>query len=197
MCLAEITTDNPNVWFELGYAIASQKEVVLVCGKERTSKFPFDIQHRSIITYATDSPRDFLELKKRIADRIKAILVKEETLEVAASISPVATVEGLAQHEIVTLVSTAQNMDNPQDRVFVDAVRRDMERSGFTKLATTLGLNALLKKGFIDVDTGFDPEANEGYTVYWLTNVGMQWLFDNQARLVLRADTQKEPDVTF
>lgn len=51
LCLAEITTDNPNVWFELGYAIASQKEVVLVCGDKRTSKFPFDIQHRSIITY--------------------------------------------------------------------------------------------------------------------------------------------------
>jgi hypothetical protein len=29
-CLAEISTDNPNVWFELGYAIASRREVVLV-----------------------------------------------------------------------------------------------------------------------------------------------------------------------
>jgi hypothetical protein len=26
LCLAEITTDNPNVWFELGYAIASSKD---------------------------------------------------------------------------------------------------------------------------------------------------------------------------
>lgn len=35
VCLAEITTDNPNVWFELGFAIASGKEVVLVCSSER------------------------------------------------------------------------------------------------------------------------------------------------------------------
>lgn len=31
LCFAEITTDNPNVWFELGYAIAAGKSVVLAC----------------------------------------------------------------------------------------------------------------------------------------------------------------------
>lgn len=40
VCLADITTDNPNVWFELGFAIASQKEVVLVCSEERKAGFP-------------------------------------------------------------------------------------------------------------------------------------------------------------
>jgi hypothetical protein len=50
-CLAEISTDNPNVWFELGYAIASQREVVLICcsGERGDTRFPFDVQHRSII----------------------------------------------------------------------------------------------------------------------------------------------------
>src|SRR5882672_9286284 len=57
-CLAEISTDNPNVWFELGYAIASHREVVLVCSDERTAHFPFDVQHRSVIRYASESPRD-------------------------------------------------------------------------------------------------------------------------------------------
>ncbi len=35
ICLAEITTDNPNVWFELGFAIAVPKDVVLICSEER------------------------------------------------------------------------------------------------------------------------------------------------------------------
>lgn len=43
ICFAEISTNNPNVWFELGYAIACQKEVVLICSDERNEKFPFDI----------------------------------------------------------------------------------------------------------------------------------------------------------
>jgi len=47
LCLAEITLDNPNVWFELGFAIASGKEVVLVCSDERTTRFPFCVFQRS------------------------------------------------------------------------------------------------------------------------------------------------------
>ena len=51
VCLAEITTDNPNVWFELGFEIDSFKEVVLVCSSERKTRFPFDVQHRNITRY--------------------------------------------------------------------------------------------------------------------------------------------------
>ena len=37
--IAEITTDNPNVWFELGYALALAKPIILLCSDER--KLPF------------------------------------------------------------------------------------------------------------------------------------------------------------
>ena len=35
VCFAEVTTDNPNVWYELGYAVAAQKRLCLVCSNER------------------------------------------------------------------------------------------------------------------------------------------------------------------
>ncbi|OAV63382.1 hypothetical protein Barb6XT_03166 [Bacteroidales bacterium Barb6XT] len=35
ICLAEITTNNPNIWYELGFAFACRKEVVMICSKER------------------------------------------------------------------------------------------------------------------------------------------------------------------
>src|SRR5438876_4823201 len=62
LCFAEITEDNPNVWFELGFAIACNKDVVMVCSEERQAKFPFDVQHRSIIKYGTQSSSDFRAL---------------------------------------------------------------------------------------------------------------------------------------
>ncbi len=31
ICLADISTDNPNVWYELGFAFASKRPVVMVC----------------------------------------------------------------------------------------------------------------------------------------------------------------------
>src|SRR5262245_21786666 len=49
VCLADISLGNPNVWFELGYAIAAVKPVVLVCVHDATRKYPFDIQHRAVI----------------------------------------------------------------------------------------------------------------------------------------------------
>ncbi len=63
---AEITMDNPNVWYELGFAFACDKDVVMVCSDERTGKFPFDIQHRHIIPYKTGSKSDFEALEDLI-----------------------------------------------------------------------------------------------------------------------------------
>jgi hypothetical protein len=109
LCFAEITTDNPNVWFELGFAIAASKDVVLVCSEERKSHFPFDVQHRSIIKYRTGAPQDFVELRNKITKRISALLKKQEEIGQASSISPVKDTEGLSQHEIVALVTVMQN----------------------------------------------------------------------------------------
>lgn len=52
-CLADITMDNPNVWYEVGFGFASGKEVVLVCSTRRETKYPFDVHHRNIIRYYT------------------------------------------------------------------------------------------------------------------------------------------------
>lgn len=66
LCFAEITTDNPNVWYELGYSFACQKDVILVCSDERSGSFPFDIQHRQIVKYKTSSKSDFESLEDQI-----------------------------------------------------------------------------------------------------------------------------------
>src|SRR6185436_18822595 len=139
ICLADISTDNPNVWFELGFAIAAQREVVILCSASRRDRFPFDVQHRNVITYTTESSSDFVELKDKITKRLKAILAKGSRIEAAASISPIADVEALAQHEVVALVSVAQNLDHPGDIVSTYTIRQDMEKAGFTKVAVTLG----------------------------------------------------------
>ena len=85
ICLADITLDNPNVWYELGFAIASQRPVVMACATERTSKFPFDVQHRNIIHYNSESSSDFQELKAKIEARIEATIKKSESLNFVAS----------------------------------------------------------------------------------------------------------------
>jgi hypothetical protein len=77
-CFGEISEDNPNVWFELGFALAREKPLCLVCSDTRT-KFPFDVQHRKIITYPKQSlPKDYEELKQAITTRLDAVSRKRK-----------------------------------------------------------------------------------------------------------------------
>ena len=72
VCFAEITTDNANVWYELGYAFALRKPVIMVCESNVRQKFPFDVQHRTITLYDSASASDFETLKTKIIARLKA-----------------------------------------------------------------------------------------------------------------------------
>ncbi|MEX2416308.1 MAG: hypothetical protein WD424_09205 [Paenibacillaceae bacterium] len=183
--LAEISLDNPNVWFELGYAIASRKEVVLICSDQRNSKFPFDIQHRKIITYTTSSPRDFDYLKSQITERIISINQKQIKMGLISTQSPIALTEGLSQHEMTLLVSITQNIDGPNDTVSTYTIRQDMSKAGFAPIAVTLGLDALSNKGFIQFSEQEDYQG-ENYKAYNVTKEGMSWLHNNIDKLILQ-----------
>lgn len=184
VCLADITTDNPNVWFELGYAIAARREVVLVCSDERGSRFPFDIQHRSVVRYSTESSSDFEQLQKKIQSRLEATLQRSEKLGQVARIQSVASLEGLEQHHVATLIAVAEELDDPDSGVAVHQIRSSMEKAGFTKIATTLGLKALSDSGMLE---SFEDTDYNGYqfTSYRVTDRGMAWLSENQDKLTL------------
>ena len=72
--LADITTHNPNVWYELGFASATGRPVVMICEGAAFAKLPFDIQHRLVVQYSTASPTDFERLRKDVTNRIVARL---------------------------------------------------------------------------------------------------------------------------
>jgi nucleoside 2-deoxyribosyltransferase len=171
-CLADVSTDNPNVWFELGYAIATGKPVILVCEYQEGRRFPFDIQHRTIITYRSESARDF------------------ETLN--TNITQIAEIEGLNQHELVALVTIAENLANPDDSVATESIRSDMERAGYTRIAATLALTTLLRKGMISSSVRHG-EYDQTWTEYSVTEAGMTWLLENQHMFLLRRTEPKEP----
>ena len=74
ICLADITTHNPNVWYELGFAVAVGRPVVMICDGAVFDKLPFDIQHRLVVKYSTASPSDFERLRREVTHRVVARL---------------------------------------------------------------------------------------------------------------------------
>lgn len=184
ICLADISLDNPNVWFELGYAIASNKEVVLVCSDERVTRFPFDVQHRTIIKYKTGAPRDFVSLRESITSKLKALLEKEESIYTAANPSILQPVEGLDQVEVVVLAAIGGNADAPDDCIGIGTIKSDMEKAGFTNIATTLALRTLIKRALII--NRVEESMHGDYHTYGLTDAGWEWMLENKKHFVLK-----------
>ncbi len=177
-CLADISVDNPNVWYELGFAIGSNKPVVIICSRER-KKFPFDVQHRRIVRYSLDSAGDFEKLKAAITEALKAQVGKAELLEriAAPSSPPLKETSGLNQHEVavLALVKANERINN-----WTSKLREDMEKVGFSVVATNQALGSLKRKGLLSVGKSMDEESCEWSEAAYVTEQGEDWLRDNQ-----------------
>ncbi len=193
ICFAEITTDNPNVWYELGYAFACNKEVILVCQSHEREKFPFDIQHRSIIKYESTSTSDFEGLKQEIVKKIKAVRKRQTNVETLISM-PIKESEGLKPHEATLLLTifSAQVVD--ESSVSVYSLQSDMEKAGFTKAAFSLALRSLKRKDMIDTAMVNDAQYNEPYPVCSIKRKGEDWIMENQDIIELKEKKSSDAD---
>jgi nucleoside 2-deoxyribosyltransferase len=196
VCLADITTDNPNVWYELGYAFASGRPVAMVCSDERTGrKYPFDIQHRTVISYLPESTQDFERLKNQITARIQALTRRGEAMRQLAATEQVAPLGGLSQAELVVLASVAGVRTEPDGGVSVHLAKQDVERAGFTPIGFALGLRRLQNKDFVELYQIADRDGS--YEAVRMTNNGWEWIEKNENKFNLRKQDKPSPDILF
>jgi len=186
VCLADITEDNPNVWYELGYAFAAQKLVVMVCAKDRPgNKYPFDIQHRSIIPYMADAPSDFDKLRESLTTKLKALSERSEVLDQIAESNPMTTIEGLTPIEVMVLSVIAGGAFIPSNPVSIFVAKRDAERVGVTSMGFNLAMRKLSAKRFIQLEDIYEENQDESYSGLAITDSGWDWIENNEALFVL------------
>jgi hypothetical protein len=199
ICFAEISTDNPNVWYELGFAFACNKDVIMVCSDERQGKFPFDIQHRHIITYNTSSTSDFNTLEDNITKKIKALRHKAKTVKFFNA-TPVIETEGLKGHEIALLILIIENQVSNEEGVSIFSLNEEMKKSGYTGIATSVGLRSLLKNGMIENFIATDYNFNSDYNAFRILDKGENWILSNQNQFQFRQSdikTESSEDLPF
>lgn len=68
--ISEVTNPNPNVYYELGFAHALEKPVVLLTSD--ISKLPFDLRHRRVIKYS-DTAAGAASLKQSLRKYLVSI----------------------------------------------------------------------------------------------------------------------------
>lgn len=191
LCLADIGARNPNVMYELGFAIASGKDVAIICPNQLSDRFPFDIQHRGIIQYASDSASDFEKLKTDIISRLKALLKRQETRQEIASASPVRSTQGLQPNEVAALALVMANVDSSAAGVSTYTIKAEMEKAGYTRVATQLALTRLTRIGFVEPYED-STDFNQQFVAYRVLTAGEDWLLENMDKLELRKPSRQQ-----
>ena len=194
ICLADISTDNPNVWYELGFAFAMEQPVIILCSNERRGRFPFDIQHRAIIKYSSDSPSDFEKLKTDITRKAQALLKNIDQFEQVKKAEKTTLIEGLSQLEIMVLAALASETSVPESYTYLHALKRDIRLTGVTSIGYGLALRGLMEKGFVKLakiyKSGQEPPSrNNGAQI---TPDGWDWVEKNKSGFILETFSDEE-----
>lgn len=190
ICFAEITLDNPNVWYELGFAFASGKDVVMVT--EERQKFPFDIQHRHVINYKTTSKSDYEKLEVSIKEKLVGLLGKQKSVKEIIE-NPIKGSHGLKPHEFTMLLMVMENQLTRDDSVSLYNIKNDMDKAGFNALAVSISVRELQRKGFLETFKESDYNNNE-YVVCQLTELGEKWILDNQNLIEFKKEIDLFPE---
>lgn len=78
--IADITSFNPNVFFEIGYTLALNKPIILISDKEKQKEIPFDVSGFRILYYSNTIPGKKL-IEEDLRKHIDSILQLRELRE--------------------------------------------------------------------------------------------------------------------
>jgi hypothetical protein len=87
LCIADLAGSNPNVLYEVGYAQAAGKSLVLLA--EEASQLPFDVAHQRVVLYGTD-----LEAARSTLQRAISVALSSSRLGEAARLFDLAQYRG-------------------------------------------------------------------------------------------------------
>jgi hypothetical protein len=190
--LADITTDNPNVWYELGHAMSLGIPFCVCCSEERTTPFPFDVSHLHIVKYKTGSTSDFTELGTRVTERLKAVVTHDARLQtLRKSVAGLTQTQGLFPNEVAALTVLFEYQYDEQPGIAADGLQVDMLKAGFTKVATNLAIAELSHKGLIE-SKRYENQLDDSYTNFSVSPTGLVWLRNNRSQLV--GSTREGPE---
>lgn len=100
--------------------------------------------------------------------------------------------QGFAEHEVVALAAVMQNLDHEEGHASMWQIHRDMEASGYTRIASTFALKVLVQRDYLTVD-GYEDSDGDQYKGYSLTANGWAWVLANQDRFALRKLSRSRP----
>ncbi len=184
VAFAEISENNPNVFIELGYALDIGIPLVMVCDKTKRATLPFDIGHRPVIFYKTETAGDFDKLKAEIETAIAAALIDagnnistmEPTLPAVTKEPPSDALKDKLMLEVLEAETGSPN------GVSAYTLTRSLANDGFSNGLASLAILSLVKDGLIDRNNSQDQDGDY-FVSYTLTDTGKDRLLGRYATI--------------
>ncbi len=170
--------------YELGYAIAAERYVVIISAPTPApmpEKYPFDIQHRGIVSYEAGSLSDFSTLGATITKKLLAYVQLQEKTSIVAT-SPLRSSHGLQPHEFTALALLLAGTDSMNESISASWLKQEMRKARYTDIGLRLAMVKLGKLGYVWSESKSDYH-DDFYVVFGLTEAGETWLLENQDKL--------------
>lgn len=181
VAFAEISEDNANVFLELGIALALGMPTVIVCDKAKRSSLPFDIAHRPVTFYSTDSMSDYEKLARGLEQAIAAALLenRRKLSDVSNSESSLGDVDEVKSRCLIALLD--QRMRSPVGSTLWE-VQKDVASSGISERMISLALMSLMEENLVE---RMDNDDSDGiYHTYNLSQKGSNFLLRSYSALM-------------
>ena len=195
ICIAEVSEDNPNVWLELGYALALDRPTVILCDKSIRNRLPFDVQHRPIIFYRTDSRSGFDELETNIIKWVTNELANERLIERVPTLKPGSeSATDLETYDVAILATAFAFWPTPTGSISHWELEKKLKTEKYTEVGIALGIVNLLGRGYIVERLVTEEDLNYGSfdnKHYQITPDGISWIQSHKQLLTLKTTTTK------
>jgi hypothetical protein len=114
----------------------------------------------------------------------RTVTVRVQKAKLIANISPIKPVQGLSSPEMPELALLMESTLLPYGGMTPSSLADDMEKGGVTRFATTLAIEGLLQKTYIErLDT---QDYNDTVNIYQITKSGIKWCLENQSKFTQR-----------
>ncbi len=179
VAFAEISEDNPNVFLELGIALAIGVPTVIVCDKARRERLPFDIAHRPVAFYATDAQSDYEKIAKGVEAAISAALLEVRERSHAAS-DRNSDIDDIKSACLIGLLD--RSLRSPIGSSFWE-IQKEVSSVGISERMVGLAIVALVNEGLVDQIVNEDRDGDP-FNTYVLTEAGTKYLLRSYSSLM-------------
>ena len=179
---------------ELGYALALNRPAVILCDKAVRSRLPFDIQHRPVILYRTDSKSGYEDLERDIVRLVKNQLSKEQRIATSLTLKPGGEASSdLEKYEVAVLTASFAFWPTPIGSISHWELEKKLEGEKFNEVALALGIAGLVRRGFVVERVVEEGEGFNTYDAkhYQVTPDGIRWIESHKGILTLTAPEPK------